>query len=281
METETETKTGGAAPAGDHPGGHPSGAVTESPVESDVGTHAARLAVDYEGLRGGRKRLDGLIPGSDAAKKASALYESIRKWQDRNPGLVHPQERSLHPEIAKRISARRKPLPAGTVPVAEAIRHIPVEPLAPPLPAAAPVVDSATISASPTPDNLVAAAELALVRWAGTDFEPLIEEALGVCHDWRNFSREKQLRLAHLPEKSILEIEEETKWNERWTKIIRESGSRVFSKLLNKAGISAEYKDEIFLGLAVLAIAGSELRWARRIPKLIQAANAGAVANKP
>ena len=40
-------------------------------------------------------------------------------------------------------------------------------------------------------------------------------------------------------------------------------------KLLNKAGISAEYKDEIFCGMAVLLLTGQEMRWHRKLNKMI------------
>ncbi|HXE43245.1 MAG TPA: hypothetical protein VN516_09495 [Candidatus Baltobacteraceae bacterium] len=236
----------------------------------DSADSAESLAIEHEGLRGGKSRLDGLVPGSKEAKSASKLYESIRKWQDRNPGQIHPQEKSLHPSIAARFIARRKPVPPPRTPIAAAISAAPVETVPPVLPSAAsrPEISLAGHQTD-DPAALLAPATAALELWIGTDVEQPLKDFIAVIEEWRDYSREKKLLLAKLPPDVVAEIKRDSQWNEGTKKIICERGGRVIAKLLNRAGISAQYKDEVILSLALVTLLGSEIRMQRRINKLI------------
>jgi len=277
MAEELENQTGGAG-AGEPviPSLHE--VSVETAVEQpDHVDSAESLAIQHEGNRGGRGRIDGLVPGSEAAKRADGLYGAIRKWQDRNPGKVHPQERSIAPAMAARLAARRKPLPSAPLNPLYSSRPEPPPVIpsfkAPPVPGSDAPFGSPLVPNTGDPADLFDSARAALVAWAGTDIEPLLKDLIKLLEEWREYAREKRLRLARLPDDLIAEINKETAWEETPKKIICESGSRVLAKLLNKGGISAEYKDEIFLGLAVVMIAGSEIRSSRRIANLVRAAN--------
>jgi hypothetical protein len=274
MAGEAEIQPGAETPgsgADENLASRPGGASGVLPPPADS---ASALAVDHDGLRGGKGRADGLTPGSREAASADRLYDCIRHWQDRNPGKIHPQEKSLPAAIRARFDARRKPLPPGEVatPVAAAIRRIRVETVQepPPLPSAA-AAPAAGVAVPPSgdPAALLPAAQSALVAWAGTDIEPLLREFVKLLEEWRDYAREKKLTLAKFTEGEIAEISRDMEWEEGPKKIICESGSRILSKLLNKAGISAEYKDEIFCGMAVLLLTGQEMRWHRKLNKMI------------
>jgi len=278
MDKELENPAGGktSSPAVD--ANLEAGRGAAAGVADSRNDSAASLAIEHEGNKGGRGRADKLVPGSESAIKADKLYDCIRHWQDRNPGQIHPQEKSLHAAKQKFFADRRKPLPAGQ-PLSPVTRIAVVDgdrPL-PPLPSAVP----ATVPEIGSQAALLDDARSALVRWAGTDIEPLLVELIKLLEEWREFAREKKLMLARLPQVTIDEINLDAAWNERPVKILCESGSRVLAKLLNAGGISAEYKDEIFCGLAAILIAGSEIRTMRRINKLIVVANAGTRQNKP
>lgn len=273
MDGESTTSplppAGSPSPADDLPAG------TTSPAAGNGGgsADAESLAIRHQGLRGGKARADGLIPGSEAAKRADRLYDVIRKWQDRNPGQIHPQEKSLPPAIRAKFDARRKPLPTGATPVAAAIRRIPVQELPPPLPSASPGVGSAPPVADRDLDNVASAANAALVRWQGTDFEPLLVEAVKLVEEFRQYSREKICLKVGLPKEVIAEMERDAAWADGLKKTFCTNGSIVLGKLANSAGISADYKAEIFCGLAALAIVGGEFRMQRRFAKTIAAHN--------
>jgi hypothetical protein len=276
MAVELEIPTGGAKPSPSTVPPLEQGKDVADIADARGGDSAESLAIEHEGNRGGRGRIDGLVPGSPAAASADKLYDCIRKWQDRNPGQIHPQEKSLHPDKQKFFVSRRKIAPTNSIPLSPVSHKIKSEP-PPPLPSMGAGNVRTDLPPSGDPADLLVSARAALVAWAGTDIEPLLIELIKLLEEWREYAREKKLRLAHLPQATIDEINRDCEWDESPKKILCESGSRVLAKLLNKGGISAEYKDEIFCGLAAILIAGSELRTMRRINQLIAAANAGAV----
>jgi hypothetical protein len=267
---ELEKKTGGETPGGGADESLASRPGLESVSGQAAAPDAASLAVEHDGLRGGRGRADGLTPGSREAAQADRLYDVMRKWQDRNPGQIHPQEKSLAPSVRLRFEARRKPLPPGeTLRGSPVVRRISVETIPPPLPSASAPGTGLDAAQVRDPADLLPAANAALILWAGTDIDPLLREFIKLLEEWRDYARERKLGVAKFSESEIAEINRDMAWSDSPKKIICESGSRILSKLLNKAGISAEYKDEIFCGLAVLILAGAELRGARKINKMI------------
>lgn len=88
--------------------------------------------------------------------------------------------------------------------------------------------------------------------------------------------REAKLHRANIPKELWEEIIRDSRWNPRLKKMLSECGSRVSAKYLNAAGISAEYKDELFLASALMAIVAQEMRIEKRLDALIAAA-----ANRP
>jgi hypothetical protein len=113
------------------------------------------------------------------------------------------------------------------------------------------------------------------VSWQANDLRPVTSNAVPLLETLCQKPILRKARLARLPTELIDEIERDAKWPEGAKKMLAESSAAVGAKYLNRAGISAEYKEEVNLGLAIATIASSQIALTRRLDKLIAAANAG------
>ena len=250
------------------------------PGVDSVATHAADSAVDFKGLRHGRARKDGLVPGSKESIEADRRYDRIRQFLrvPSNAGKVHPEEKDCPPVIRQDFERRRQDLVRIAAANTRDAERVPrsfqrTEPTPPPLPSAGgPAVPAP--GAAPSLDTLADAASNAIVLWRGTEIEPVLSEFLLLVKDFREYKRELQLKAASFSPTEIAEILDEMKKTERLEKMICLHGGEVLAKLLNKAGISAENKSEIFLASAVLGLVGAEIRLSRRISKMVAARKA-------
>jgi hypothetical protein len=203
----------------------------------------------YGGLRGGRSRRDGLIPGSPEAADADKLYERLRKWHKRHPGQSHPDD--------KKYPAVPRPLRPATVEREQA-----------PLPGMV-ETDAALPASASSPGLVVDSADAPLVPWTGDDVQDLADEAVSIFEEVRQSSREGKARAAKLPETLVAEIKRDSAIHPRIKQKLAQSGARLSAKYLNKTGISSEHKDEVVFGSAVLALLASEVRLNRRLALVI------------
>ena len=240
------------------------GESSEAPVVfAPVGNHAGDAVPVFNGLRGGRARLDGLIPGSAEAKKMDQRIDRIRYWKRKpeNAGKKHPEERLCPGRFGNPPVTPAAPIQPVTIPA--------------PLPSAvAPGAEPARTETDPL-DTLADSAALALERWTGTDLEDVLGELVSLVEEWRQSVREKKARLALLSESTVKELAAASRWNERLKNRVAMSGSRVCAKLLNANGISAAYKDEIILASASIGLALAEVKSNAAFDKLIAAAKNG------
>jgi hypothetical protein len=198
----------------------------------------------FGGNRGGRKRKDGLKPGSPAAAAADLEKERLRKQNERL------EKRQLLPPT----------LPPATGP-APAPQNIPVAFVDQPQPGADGVLPGA--NAAPAP----------FVPWLGKKIEPVSERLVAIMEELRGRRISKRARLANLPPETVEEIEHTIGWDNNLKRLLSESSAEVAAKYLNKAGVSAEYQPEITLAGALLAAIHSDNQVMKRLDKLIAAAN--------
>jgi hypothetical protein len=243
-----------------------SGGYAESEIAvAPVGNHAGDSVPSYAGLRGGRQRVDGLIPGSKEAREMDKLVDRIRYWRKKNPGKVHPEQH--------KCPGRFGNPPAATISAGPSI------PAPAPLPSAVP--GNAPVSfETPAPeidplDTLAGDAQSALELWTGTDLEDVLRELVELVEEWRQTVRDRKARKALLPESVVKELAAASRWNDRLKNRVAISGSRVCAKLLNSSGVSATWKDEIILASAAIGLALSEVKANSAFDKLIVAARNG------
>ena len=202
----------------------------------------------FGGFRGGRKRKDGLKPGSPEANQADRDTDAKRK-RDRRAELA--------------TAATPPPLPAAVAPLGGS----PVVPAVPPVPGQAPVL------AVETP-------ALALA-WEAKDLFPVTENGVPILEEFASRQIVSKARRARLPAIVVTEIERDCKWPDKSKRMLSETSGALAAKYLNKSGISAEYKVEVNFSIAVLNIAASHMAVLKRLDKLIAAANAGTPASSP
>jgi hypothetical protein len=205
---------------------------------------AAISAPLFGGFRGGRKRKDGLKPGSP---------EALQVDRDKNAARMRDKR------AAKSTAATPAPLPpalpGATLPLADAG----TEKTLPPLPGVAGV-------------PALEAPALALA-WEARDLLPVTENGVPILEEFASRQIVFKARRARLPAEIVTEIERDCKWPDKSKKMLAETSGALAAKYLNKAGISAEYKVEVNFSIAVLNIAANHLSILRRLDKLIAAAN--------
>jgi hypothetical protein len=221
-------------------GGNPPGPA--APVVAPV---AASTSVPlFGGNKGGRKRLDGLKPGSPEAKEADRKKHALVEQRRRDAAAAAATPPPLPPAFSPATlppprSDSEKTLPPG---------------------AALVVVPS------------VEAPVLALA-WEARDLFPVTENGVPLLEEMAARQIVAKAKRARLPKEIISEIERDSKWPEKSKRMLSETSGALAAKYLNKAGISAEYKVEVNFSVAVLTIAANHLAILRRLDKLIAAAN--------
>lgn len=185
----------------------------------------------FGGLRGGRPRKDGLIPGSPEARAADAEKERTRKARYRARLAAVDDPPPLPPPGAP---------PVGPVPPEGG------DPAAGALPAGDP----------PIP-------------WQAEDLKPLLDEVLPLVEAGRVRKLTEKAQKARFGPEIVREIAKDAEFPETAKKAVEKSLSRVAAKLANATGIGAQYKDETILAAGVVAIVAQQMKLEEKLDRLI------------
>jgi len=185
----------------------------------------------FGGLRGGRPRTDGLVPGSPEAIAADRERDRVRKQNKR--------------DAAGKI-AEPPPLPSATT----AVVHAPQTPVA-------------------GEDAKPVGAPVSFVPWDHQTLKPLFDQLLPTIEDLNVQQLTSRAEKAKLPAEVVKEIGKDARWNSTSRKAVEIAAPQVAAKWLNKAGISAENQPEIVLGTAVVCIVTAQVKLLGRLDKLI------------
>lgn len=276
MDTEQTAPLPPAETGSEPAPGLADGTVQGQNERSAGGTAAAESVVSYAGNRGGRERPDGLVPGSKKAIEQDKFYDRIRKWIDRYPGQVHPEENRCCDEIRLRFEAKR----------ARQIRRkvSPVRPIfakePPPIPALAPSAESSGLPPGDTLEPEPGAEDFYMVDWTPEEIAELTDDLIDGLNEMDKTGARKAAALANLPEILIKEIEADAEMPLLCKKIFRKYLPKAVAKVLNDARISSENREWIFVAVAALYYGWNKLSLRRRMAKLIAVANVQPPAEK-
>ena len=195
---------------------------------------AARITAPlFGGLRGGRKRKDGLVPGSSQAIEADREKDRLRKENQR-----------------KREQAAADPTALPTAGLANESSPAPG--------AVAGNLDTEGIPPLP---------------WDAKMLAPLFEQLVPTIEELTVNQIASRAAKARIPADIIREIEVDAKWSKPAKKAIELSAPQVAAKWLNKTGISAENQAEVILFTAISSILASHVMLVRRLDQLAAAVN--------
>lgn len=198
-----------------------------------AGVSAVATAPKFGGLRGGRKRADGLIPGSAEAAEADRKKDAERKQQER--------------AAATAAVAASQPLPSKLSPIQSEL----------PAPSSNPV---AGVAVAPAP----------FVPWSAEIVKPFTSELIPIVEAVRVRNRTEKATAAGLPKDFVKEIEKSAQWPAAAKKNLDTALPRLTAKWLNRTGLSAEYAEEVAVGSALLMIWTSDNAVTKRLDKLIE-----------
>ncbi len=208
------------------------------------------------GVVRGRQRQDGLPAGSGAAAAADRERERLRKQQQRS---------------AKRAAEPPPPLPPAVASPAQ---------LSPAAPGAVPPLAGPQTPSGILPPGAALVAEPPIL-WAGGDLAPVTDALVPLLEEIQHDKKLSKLRKAKIDAGVIKEIERDFAWPEKSKLMLSRTGASLGAKWLNKAGLSAAYKDEVNFGVALLVILRCEASVNRRLDKLIAAAEKAAEEKTP
>lgn len=192
---------------------------------------ASQSAPLFGGLRGGRKRLDGLVPGSPEAIEADKKKERERKAKYRAQLKIEDP---------------------------------------PALPSALPVVEGAPQTVGLPQGAVPAVVVSGAVPWVASKLGPLFRRLISTAEKVLSYQITSRARKASLPSGLVKEIEIEAKWSDMSKEALQEALPELAAKYLNKTGISAEYQPEIVAAIAVSDIAMGHLQILQRLDRLIE-----------
>ena len=215
----------------------------------DTGSNLKPRVELFGGLRGGRKRKDGLVPGSPEALAADREKDAERKR------LARERDRLANPA----------PLPPASAATATATL---------------PPVQNAAV---PTPDNLgtfTGVENFETVAWLAKDVEPLVNELVELTEELCQTAINSRCKKARLPMEIAKEIESDARWATRAKAMIKQGGADLFAQLMNKSQIPLAIRPYILITIGSLQIAIGQMKILKRLDQLILAANPNA-ATKP
>lgn len=186
----------------------------------------------YGGLKGGRKREDGLVPGSPEAAEADRKKEAQRKRDERAAAALASQPARLPAKVG--IVQNQLPATGDSAASGAGVQVVQI------VPWTAEIV-------KPFTSELIPVAEL-------VDVNGIIEKA----------------KAANLPAALVKEIEKGAQWPAVAKKNLDIALPRLSAKWLNRTGLSAEYADEVAVGSAFLMIVTSRNALAARIDKFAE-----------
>lgn len=233
--------------AGGAPAGAPSGESVASPigggpapvVAAPVG--AAQQVPLFGGFRGGRRRKDGLAPGSPEALAADREKDRLRK---------------------ERVRVKLAAVPA-------------------PLPSAAPGAPGPGPEVGGGPDDGSGFDAASPVPWDSSSLAPLFSQIIPAAESLATGQIVSRAIKAKLPAQAVREIEAECKWAEPAKKALEIEGPRLAAKWLNKTGVSAENQPEVVCLSALAVIGVSHFKLLQRLDKLVALANVGGSSVSP
>ena len=206
----------------------------------------------FGGLYGGRKRADGLVPGSPEAKKADLAKDAARKREAR-----------------ARLAEQTSPALPSSLPGSGVVADSP----------AVPVADNAT----PVP----AAASGFVVPWSVRVLQKPARLITRVIDRLRQIHLFKKLDKAQLPEPVARELKKDLAWSEAAVNDFADALAECAAIELNKAQISSVNQHWINLGITGAELMASHFSLASRIDQLVLATklangqNAGQQHQKP
>jgi len=217
-------------------------AADEGPVGAAYASQPAAATVPaYGGLRGGRRRSDGLVPGSPEAEEAD--------------------RRKARARMARARARRRKtgqeeppPLPSMAVPVD--------------------ALDTATVSAradepgGPSPGVLD---QTAPQPWQPEALQPLCDQLLAAVEEGRLSAFIARCTEAGLSQRLVKEIEQDARFPRAAKVLLSRSLPRLAAKYLNRAGLSAAWEDEVAVLSGIIILVQHDRRLQARLAELIAA----------
>ncbi len=213
---------------------------TSTPVAPVATTPDARqTATEFGGLRDGKRRKDGLTPGSPEAKAADRAKDAERKR------LSRASQRGAEP---------------------------------PPLPSARATVENTpqTQAGDSGPMPGIASVPGGPVPWDSQTLKPLFDQLIPTVEKLCVTKISNMATQARLPGELVRDIERDATWSEPAKKALTLSGPQLAAKYLNKTGISAENQPEVIFFTAAITIASGHAMIMKRLEKLIVIANANA-----
>jgi hypothetical protein len=223
----TETVAGDAKPLPSASSTGPKATAADSPGAPS----SARSSVPiFGGHRGGRKRKDGLKPGSQAAHEADKERDAERKRLER----------------AEAADLRDPPpLPAGPGPMAP---------------------QAISVAGMPGAD---AFAPDIVVKWHAKDVEKLVAQFIALTEELCTKSVTTRCQKANLPEEVASKITNDVAWAQSAKDMIEEGGSELAAKYLNESQISPEIKPFILIAIGTLQIAINHQQVLKRLDAII------------
>ena len=232
MALETKSASGAGSPVASPMAAKPA---PNKPAAPPAPVSALASVPSFGGNRGGKKRADGLPPGSPQAIAADKEKDRVRKQTLRDEAAKLAQPPALPSAIPGQANPTATPSPGG---VAGA------DPASPPtIPWEPEIIKKFT-------DNLIEVAE------AGR-----VQQITG------------KAREARIPERVVKEISEDAHYPAVAKASLQISAPRVTAKWLNKAGVSAEYADELAFVTSLGAILIQGRKLSQKLDKLIELAN--------
>ena len=193
--------------------------------------HAKSSVPLFGGNASGKKRADGLKPGSPEAIAADKERDAKRKRDER---------------AAARAAAEPAALPSAA----------PVSPGASPA-ASLPVDFGATVTAA------------AVVAWEAEKLAPLTSQLIGLVEDIDVGSFTKVARAGELPEKVVKKIEADSHWPRAGKMMLERAAPKLAAKWMNQTGVSAAYQDEMELMAGLSAVIVSRQKLMKELRELV------------
>jgi hypothetical protein len=199
-----------------------------------AGASAMATAPKFGGLRGGRKRGDGLVPGTAQAAEADREKDAERKRQERAAAAAAV---SASQPLPSNLSLAQSELPA---------------------------------TGSSAPAGVVAPSVAPVVPWTAQIVRPFTSELVPVIEAADVNGLLKKADAAGLSKEFVKQIEKDAHWPATAKKTLDVALPECAAQLLNATGISAKHANVIAVGTAVVAILTSRNGIQKRLDKLIK-----------
>jgi len=204
----------------------------------------------YGGLRSGRRRADGLIPGSPEAIEADR-----RKARERMARLRARRRKQQDPPPLPSVAAAVDELDAPAPRAGHATPH------------------SGMGDAAPGPVD-----QDQVQPWQPEALQPLCDQLLAAVEEGRLSAFLARCHEAGLSQSLIKEIEADARFPRAAKVLLSRSLPRLAAKYLNKAGLSSEWEDEVAVISGVIILVQHDRRLSTRLQELIAAHRAAQAA---